>query len=349
MNAPAAILPEVRRTRVVEGASLADLSPDALLADGRPTIFRGLAADWPLVQAGARGSADAIAYLKRFDAGRPVVGYTGDPAIGGRFFYREDWSGLNFDAQRVELSAYLDRIAAAIDTPDAPAFYVGSTDLDTYLPGLRAENDLRLPAPPEGRDPPLVSIWIGNRTVAATHYDMSNNLACCMMGRRRFTLFPPEQIANLYPGPLEPTPGGQVVSMVDLRAPDLARYPRFADALASAEIAYLEPGDVLFYPALWWHNVEALDRFNVMINYWWNATPAFTDTPMTTLLHGILSLRDRPAAEKRAWAAMFDYYIFGDGPRAGAHLPEHVRGDLAPLDERAARRLRAKLIARLNR
>lgn len=340
-------MPTPRATRVVEGAT--SLSPDGLLADGRPVILRGLVAEWPLVDAGRAGAAAAIAYLKRFDAGREVVGYTGAPEIGGRFFYRDDWSGLNFDARRVALPAYLDRILDQIDEPDPQSCYIGSTDLDTYLPGLRPENDLRFPTPPGDRDPPLVSIWIGNRTIASTHYDMSNNLACCAVGRRRFTLFPPDQVANLYPGPLEPTPGGQVVSMVDLRAPDLIRYPRFSEALAAAEVAELEPGDVLFYPALWWHNVEALDTFNVMINYWWNATPAFADTPMTTLLHGILSLRDRSPAEKRAWAAMFDYYVLGDADRPAAHLPAEIYGELAPLDVSAARRLRAKIIARLNR
>jgi hypothetical protein len=194
-----------------------------------------------------------------------------------------------------------------------------------------------------------VSLWLGNRTTAATHFDMSNNLACCLVGRRRFTLFPPEQVENLYPGPLEPTPAGQVVSLVDVAMPDLERFPRFAAAAAAGEIAELEPGDVLFYPALWWHNVEALDPFNAMMNYWWNPSPAFMDTPMTTLLHGLLSLRDRPEAEKTAWRAMFDYYVFGPPERPGAHLPQAARGDLAPLDERSARRLRARILQRLNR
>ncbi|WP_375286743.1 cupin-like domain-containing protein [Sphingomonas sp.] len=342
-------LPAPRAVREVAGVAARDLCPDALLETQEPVIFRGMAAGWPLVAAGRHGAGKAIAYLKRFDAGRPVVGYTGPPAIGGRFFYREDWSGLNFEASRVGLAAYLDAIAATLDGPDAPARYIGSTDLDGYLPGFRSENDLPLPAPAPGHVAPLASIWIGNRTIAATHYDMSNNLACCMVGRRRFTLFPPDQVANLYPGPLEPTPGGQVVSMVDLRAPDLDRYPRFIDALAAAQVADLEPGDVLFYPALWWHNVEALDPFNVLVNYWWNAAPAFMDTPMTTLLHGLLALRDRPDAEKQAWRAMFDYYVFGPPDQPAAHLPEMARGDLAPLDERAARRLRARLLDRLNR
>jgi hypothetical protein len=278
-----------------------------------------------------------------------VVGYTGDPEIKGRYFYNEDLTGLNFTAEQVPLAEYLDRIAVHLDDPDTPSFYIGSTDVGQYLPGLRDENDLALNHPMFERNPPLVSVWIGNRTVASAHYDMSNNIACCMVGRRRFTLFPPEQVHNLYPGPLEPTPGGQVVSMVDMTAPDCERYPRFREALAAAQVAELEPGDVLFYPALWWHQVEALDAFNVMINYWWNLSPAFIDTPQTTLLHALLSLRDRPEAEKRGWRELFDYYVFGPSERAGKHLPEHARGALAPMDEITARRLRAMLLNRLNR
>jgi hypothetical protein len=137
--------------------------------------------------------------------------------------------------------------------------------------------------------------------------------------------------------------------MVDLRAPDFDRFPGFREALDAAEFAELEPGDLLIYPAMWWHNVEALDPFNVMINYWWNAVPRFVDTPMITLKHALLSLRDRPEHEKAAWRALFDYYVFGDSRQAAAHLPEHIQGPLAPMDETNARRLRADVLDRLNR
>ena len=321
-----------------------DFDAAALIEQQQPVLLRGLVRDWPLVRAGLAGADAAAAYLKRFYAGAPVVGYAGPPAIGGRFFYDDSLTAMNFTATRVKLDTWLDRLLS--DT-QGEAHYVGSTDLDAYLPGLRAENDL--PQSAFAGATPRASIWIGNRTVAATHYDMSNNVACCMAGRRRFTLFPPEQVENLYPGPLEPTPGGQAVSMVDPRAPDLARYPRFAEAQRAAQVFDLEPGDVLVYPALWWHNVEALSDFNILINYWWNEAPAFLDSPMNALLHGLLSLRDRSDSEKQAWRAMFNYYVFGPATHAGEHLPEPARGPLAPLDALAARRLRAQLLQRLNR
>lgn len=338
-----------RRVEVIEGARLDALDLSAIISAGAPQVLRGLAQDWPLVRAGRQSPAAAAAILRRYDAGHTVVGYVGQPEIGGRFHYDATLTGMNFAAERMSLDAFLSRVQDTPDDADMPALYLGSTDLDTYLPGLRADNDI---VPSDGtfaRYPPFASIWIGNRTTAATHYDMSNNLAVCVAGRRRFTLFPPDQIGNLYPGPLSPTPGGQVVSMVDPAAPDLDRFPRFSAALDAAQIADLEPGDVLVYPALWWHNVEALDAFNILINYWWNEAPAFLDTPMDALMHAMLSLRDRPDSEREAWRAVFDYYIFGDASDPVAHLPLAAQGPLATLDAARARQLRAYLLHRLNR
>lgn len=337
------------KTRVLHGIAPDAIPFDDLMAGQKPVVLKGLARDWPLAREGRSSPAAAMAYLKGFYQGRPVTGFTGAPEIAGRFFYNDDVSAFNFQAERVQLDEVLDRLAAHLDDPAPPSFYIGSTDLDTYLPGLRAENSLILDHPMFTMQPYLASIWIGNQTTATAHHDMSHNIAVCVAGRRRFTLFPPEQVGNLYPGPLEPTPGGQVVSMVDFRAPDYDRYPRFRDAVASAQVADLEPGDVLFYPALWWHHVEALEPFNILVNYWWNTAPAFMDTPQNTLLHAMLSLRDRSDAEKQAWRAMFDYYIFGPADQAGAHLPADARGILGPLDDMKARRLRAMLLNKLNR
>jgi hypothetical protein len=338
-----------RKTRVIAGVSPEGIPFDELVDTNEPAILKGLASDWPLVRHGRESAGSAVAYLKRFCSPKPTNVYIGDPAIHGRFFYNEQFSAFNFTSHRISLADCLDRVMAHSNDVHAPSLYAGSTDVDIFLPGLRAENDLWLDHPMFKGDPPIVSIWIGNRTIASAHYDQSHNLACCMVGRRRFSMFPPEQIHNLYPGPLDPTPGGQAVSIVDFNAPDLARFPRFREALAAGQVAELEPGDVLFYPALWWHHVEALDSFNAMINYWWHPAPAYLDSPHSTLLHALLSLRDRPDVEKRAWREFFDYYVFGPADVAGEHLPEQARGNLGPMDENKARRLRAFLLSRLNR
>jgi hypothetical protein len=75
----------------------------------------------------------------------------------------------------------------------------------------------------------------------------------------------------------------------------------------------------------------------------------YVDSPQVTLLHALLSLRGRPAGEKAAWKALFDYYVFGEADTARAHLPEHIHGALAPLDDTLARRLRAQVTKRLQR
>jgi hypothetical protein len=73
-------------------------------------------------------------------------------------------------------------------------------------------------------------------------------------------------------GPAHPTPAGTPVSMVHVTAPDLDRFPRFASALEAGEEAELNPGDAIFIPKDWFHHVEALEPFNMLVNYWWDAS-----------------------------------------------------------------------------
>ena len=319
---------------------------DELLAAGQPVVLRGIARDWGLVQAGQRGMLGAMDYLRRHYNGQPVTYSYGRPEIAGRPFYNDDFTALNIEVRRSPLGEVLDAIATHDGDPQPPTYYVASLLVDTRLPGFRAQNDFDFAAHGVHAPP---SIWIGNRVTASCHYDAMENVACCAVGRRRFIVFPPEQVANLYPGPLEPTPGGQVVSVVDLVNPDYERYPRFRDALAAAQTAVLEPGDAIFIPNLWWHHVQGLEPFNVLVNYWWNGAPTHIPAPTHALYHALWSLRDRPEREKQAWRALFDYYVFGDAQRAGEHLPPQARNMLGPIDETRARQLRAMLINKLNR
>ena len=253
-----AIVNHVREVAAVDGRL-----PDEMLRATQPYIVRGLAAGWPLVRAGCGSAESADAYLRGFYRDATVNAMLGPPQIGGRFFYNDTITGFNFHNVRARLDQVLDELAAHRARPDPGAIYVGSTSIDGALPGLRAANDVDL-----GKRDALASIWIGNRTVVATHYDLPDNLAVVAVGERRFTLFPPDQLKNLYVGPLDFNPAGQAISLVDVRHPDFERFPRYAEALQHAQVAEMGPGDALFIPSMWWHHVEALSGFNVLVNYW---------------------------------------------------------------------------------
>src|SRR4029077_8155459 len=116
----------------------------------------------------------------------------------------------------------------------APAVAAQSALLRDCLPGFAADNPLGLLDPEV-----LPRIWLGTAITTPTHLDEWNNIGCVVSGRRRFTLFPPEQIANLYVGPLDFAPTGAPMSLVSLRQPDLTRFPKFRSALAAAVTAEL--------------------------------------------------------------------------------------------------------------
>jgi hypothetical protein len=185
-------------------------------------------------------------------------------------------------------------------------------------------------------------VWIGNAVKINTHFDLSSNLACVVGGRRRFTLFPPAQIENLYIAPLDFTPSGAPVSLVQFTRPDLARFPRFAEALRHAQQAELEPGDALFIPYGWWHHVESLTPFNVLVNYWWNDAPDF-GAPHGALLHALLTIRDLPADQRAVWESVFKQLVFTDPERALEHLPPGQRGMLGAHSQERTRKIRATL------
>ncbi len=308
-----------------------------------PVVLRGQVSDWPAVMAGKGGARAIAAYITSFDRGRPVEAMVGAPEIAGRFFYSDDMSGFNFHREPVPLARLIAELVRLENVVDPPALYAGAAAADDHLPGWLTANPLPLPTP--GATP---RIWIGNATRVSTHYDVSSNIACVVAGQRRFTLFPPDQIDNLYVGPLEHTMAGQPTSMVDLDAPDLARYPRFAAALDHALVADLEPGDAIFIPSLWWHNVAARGSLNVLVNYWWSEAAATAAFP--ALAHALLSIRDVPRGERAAWRHWFEHFVFSDDAgRVADHLPSGARGVLGPASATRTQMMRDYLCRALTR
>ena len=332
-----------RLPRVAEEPVTQAALAERLVGATMPFVVRGLAADWPLVAAGRDGADAARAYLLGKARNRSFPVSIGQPAGGDRLFY-DAAMAMNFRMANGALAELLDAIAAAETDPAAPAIYLSSIDMADYFEGLAEANSL-----PLGVRQPIASIWIGTRTCIAAHNDVPDNVAVCAVGRRRFTLFPPDQFANLYLGPLENTPAGRPVSMVDVRAPDLALYPRFADALAHAQVAELEPGDAIFIPSLWWHHVEGLAPFNVLVNYWWRSVPRWLGNPEDALLHAILAVRDLPPEQRAQWRAQFDHYVFAATEDVTAHLSPDARGILAPLTAATAGQIKARLLRGISR
>jgi hypothetical protein len=310
---------------------------------GAPAVLRGLAAAWPAVAAG-RTPEGLAAYLKPFASPGPVEVLAGPPAIKGHLFYRDDMSGLNFERSRRTLATVIDALLGCAGDAAPPAISLQSLPVPEALPGFEGDNRIDLlPASVVPR------LWLGNKVTVAPHIDLNDNIACVVAGRRRFVLFPPEQLPNLYVGPFDFSPAGAPVSMVPLGPePDLERFPRYEKALAAAQTALLEPGDAIYIPYMWWHGVQSLEPVNMLVNYWWNeARPA--GSPFDVLMHALIVLKDLPPGQRAVWREMFDHYIFEVHGEPMAHLaPEH-RGALGGLDADGARRMRAILALALSR
>ncbi|HEX9474790.1 MAG TPA: cupin-like domain-containing protein, partial [Steroidobacteraceae bacterium] len=256
-----------------------------VIASGRPAVLRGLVAGWRAVARARESPAALVQYLGDLDTGRLVDAIMIPPEAGQRIFYSEGMGGFNFLRNRLALSAVAEQVLRYAAFPRPPAVAAQSALISDCMPGFGSENRLTLLA-----ESVLPRIWLGNALITPTHVDEWCNMACVICGRRRFTLFPPEQIANLYVGPLDFAPTGAPLSLVELNAPDFQRFPKFRTALAAAQVAELGPGDALFIPPLWWHNVESLEAVNVLVNYWWHAGSGGADrgaSAFDCLLHCI--------------------------------------------------------------
>ncbi len=289
----------------------------------RPAVIRGIANDWPAVTTAREGDEAIAAYLAARDNGKPLTVLVGPPETGGRYFYSDNMRGVNFRSEKMPMRALVERLIALRDTADAPSLYAGSTPTPDSVTGFAAENPLSVDTGVTPR------IWVGNNSRIAPHYDMAANIAVVVAGRRRFSLFPPGQIANLYVGPVERTIAGQPTSMVDPDHPDHDRFPLYAEAERHKLVAELAPGDAIYMPPLWWHHVRSDGALNVLVNYWFGQRQ--DRFPFSALMLAMHSIRELSDVERQAWRIWFDHYVFGEGAKGAVdHLPPHAQGVLGP-------------------
>lgn len=315
---------------------------ERIFPGNRPAILRGAVSAWPAVIAGLKSPRALAEYLLKLPSGGPVSLVSAPPSVQGRFFYRDDMRGANFERRPTPLSAGIQALLAHLEDPRPPAIYMDSAPLPDCLPTFAEAHRLELLSPAI-----TPRIWIGNAVRVQTHYDFSSNIACVVAGRRRFTLFPPEQLPNLYVAPMDNTLAGVPCSMVRLEAPDFDRYPRFRLALEHVQVAELGPGDALFIPYAWWHHVESLTSFNVLVNYWWNDVSSPLNVA-DSLLHAMFAIRDLPLEQRTVWRNLFDYYVFQTSGDPLAHLAPENRGLMGARGEQALRAVRMLLLRSLS-
>ena len=303
-----------------------------------PVVMRGLVSHWPVVEAGSASPAALRKYLGLFDVGAQTEAFFGAAAIAGKYFYSDDLRGFNFQRRATTFTEALDLMLASFERPGSPTIYMGSVPLEGYLPGFAAQNGLSILPNVAGR------IWLGHAANISPHYDAFDNVACVVAGSRRFTLYPPEAIEQLYVGPIDHTMAGQPVSLAASGPPDEQRFPRFAEVKDRALVAELGPGDAVYIPKLWWHKVESTAPFNGLVNYWWDAFSAGPDAPYTSLLLSMITIAERPPEERRAWRAFFDHYVFRPNGHPLAHIPQSEHGVLGPLQPDNYRKIRARIM-----
>lgn len=324
--------------------SISAITIDHFVGRDHPLVFRGLVHDWPIVKLARESDTRFARRLSELDNGTPVDTLLIPPEEGGLVGYNADLSGFNYEHYRVSLTQGLQRLSQYSREQSTAGLAIQSALIPACLPGFMEEHAVPFIAP--SIQPRL---WLGNRVVTPAHFDEYYNIACVVCGRRQFTLFPPEQVKNLYVGPLDFAPTGAAISMARLDRLDDPRYPKLKEALAHAQVTVLEPGDAIYIPPMWWHHVASLERLNALVNYWWK--PMMEGVPATQsargfLLHGLLGMRWLSPAEKRAWRHLLDHYLFDEEDPA-AHIPADKRGMLGPLTPELAETLKQLVIRQL--
>lgn len=178
-------------------------------------------------------------------------------ANSGRYELDQERGGHTCEPVEMELGTYIDNHL------DDNSYYLQQASLNQYMPSLLGEIPIK-----DIIDPNFVSavnLWFGGaKTVSPLHYDRGNNLFIQCYGKKKFTLFEPDQLDYLYPY----DPGKHAhphVSQVNIDNPDFIKFPLFKNA--SPLEAIVEPGDILLIPSTTWHQVSG-ESVSISLNIW---------------------------------------------------------------------------------
>lgn len=216
---------------------------------GRPVILTGVMQDWPAL---ANWSPE---WLKA-RVGHATVDFQGDRDRNR--LYEQD---MESHRRSLPFSEYLDFILQ----PNAGnRAYITAYNSDRNASALAPlAQDLGFPSDYLTPDcaTPNGMMWVGPAgTFTPLHHDLTDNLLAQVVGRKRLLLAPAADVDKLYNH-------RHVYSEIqDLRA--ALEAPSQFPELARARVyeVTLMPGEMIFLPIGWWHQVSSLD-FSVSITY----------------------------------------------------------------------------------
>jgi hypothetical protein len=231
------VITEVARTGLLDGAAFR-----ARAVQGLPFLMTGLVKRWPLCALTPDALRERFGHV-------PVRARVGD--------YVSTAFAPDRAMQDMSLREYLDLGAA--DNPDLPP-YVGNLEL-RELNGM-----CHWPSYFDKMGPPR--FWLGPaRTVTPLHCDYDDNIFAQIWGSKRIFLAPPHHDGFLYAKEANPVLFG---SPFDPEAPDFEAFP-LARQAAIIECV-VDPGELLYVPAGWYHQVRAL-TFSLSANRWARGMP----------------------------------------------------------------------------
>jgi hypothetical protein len=165
-------------------------------------------------------------------------------------------NGVEFET--VRFGDYVD----LVERGERPTSYLAAP-AHTWLPELIDD----FPPPEYCRNAPWQNtrFWLSAaHTSAPLHRDVAENIFFQLVGRKRFYLYPPAAAPWLYSNPLSSALPNY--SRFDPEKPDYERFP-LSRQIQPLEVI-LEPGDAIYLPSRWWHQVRSLDS-SVSLNFWW--------------------------------------------------------------------------------
>ncbi|NET74474.1 MAG: cupin-like domain-containing protein, partial [Sphaerospermopsis sp. SIO1G2] len=173
-------------------------------------------------------------------------------------------TGETLSSKKMKFSEFANWLAQEKDSEQY--YYLQQQPIKLVFPELLP--DIEIPDYMSRKSFMVANIWIGTGgNTTPLHWDAAQNILCQIRGRKKLSLFAPNQTEFLYPHSVDSK--APHLSYVNIDKPDVEKFPKYQDSQKIECV--LEAGEMLFMPPFWWHHVNSLDPLNIAVNFWWKA------------------------------------------------------------------------------